>query len=258
MTNVLRERMIIMFKKFQDWFFKEDVDELDLDENLLDEEEEAPSVYEEPIQRKAPVEKPIEKVYEPERKVVVPIEKPIERAKMSFDIKADGQIQKEEPKKANIRASRRDEYEMPQVISPYFGVKEETSAQGHNVALNKIPSDKKHDRFNDVISPIYGINDHEIHAETQSVLEDDEMTFFQNKEKEVEPLGIYVPSLEAEESSYEMLEDENMALDEIIADTNNDEDDLIQFSLFGENKKIQEEESFENEEIDNGEDALPF
>ena len=254
-----------MFKKFQDWFFKEDVDELDLDDNLLEEEEEElePKQYEEIVERKIQMEKAVKEVtQEPKKETFERIEKPMEKARMSLDIKADGPIVKESVSREKVRVSpRRDEFEMPPVISPYFGVKEESTNSTDKVALNKISSDKKHETFNDVISPIYGIHDNEVQAETQSVLHDEELSFFHEVKKEtITPAftNFEDTTLKEDTTPYDMLEEEeeNIALDEIIADTNSEEDDLIQFSLFGESKKIQDD-SFENEDIDSSDD-LPF
>lgn len=255
-----------MFKKFQDLFFKEDIDELNLDDHLEEAKTEEDTHNDDRNffrQRShQSEEKELEKLFKSEQ-IERPnvqskaVEKTVPTAKITLDIVADEFVgEKEIVKKERSRFVRKDEFEMPQVISPYYGIHEENTGN-ESVKLNNITSDNKRERFNDVISPIYGKHNNDARVVSETILNDKEMRIFQespvsaNNDKANEPVFI--------KPTYDTLEEEevNLALDEIIAEKSNDDDDLIQFSLFGENKRIQEE-TFENEDVEDKEDSLPF
>lgn len=254
-----------MFKKFQDLFFKEDIDELNLDDHLEEEkfEEDTHNDDHKFFHQRShqSEEKEIEKLFESEqieRHIVQPkvAEKKPATNKITLDIVADEPIkEKENVSKERVRPVRREEFEMPQVISPYYGIHEENTTN-ENVSLTNITSDNKRERFNDVISPIYGKHNNEAQVVSETILNDDDMRVFQEEPNYVEDKvnePVFV------KPTFDTLEEEevNLALDEIIAEKSSDDDDLIQFSLFGENKRIQEE-SFENEDVEDKEDSLPF
>lgn len=235
-----------MFKKLQDWLFKEDFEELDIEEkdSYIDE-----VVYEEKRYTPEPkVSKTI--VYEEE----IPQMKP-QVPKMNIDIKVDDPVVEEKkvekpsaPVKSRPILTRKEEYEMPPVISPYFGVKGEEAEQSSEKTptLNKInPKNEKKETFNSVISPFYG------QKKSQKPIQ-------QTVEQHNDSNKTASPFIDVDVVDEHEYDEDNISLDEIVSSNEVSDDDLIQFSLFGEDKKILKEE-FENEdteEIDNEE--LPF
>lgn len=241
-----------MFKKLQDWLFKEDYEELDIEEkdNYMDE-----VVFEEKRQRVEPKMKesvvyeediPYVKATAPKMNINIKVDDPVEEKKIEKPIA---------PIKSRTPLTRKDEYEMPPVISPYFGVKGEevVHQEDASVSLNKINTGaNKKEAFNSVISPFYG------QKQSQKPIQ-------QTTEKHEEVSKSPVPFLKADATDIQLVdeneyEEDNISLDEIVSSKNVNTDDLIQFSLFGEDKKIQEEE-FDNEDIEKTEDdnvILPF
>lgn len=235
-----------MFKKLQDWLFKEDYEELDIEDkdDYIDE-----VIFEEKRFTQEPKVK---------KKVVYDEDVPQMKSqtqKMNIDIKVDDPIIEEKkvgkintPVKSRPILTRKEEYEMPPVISPYFGVKGEETVQSDESipALNKISAknDKK-ESFNSVISPFYG------QKKSQKPIQ-------QTVEQHNEPSKSTNPFINVDIVDENEFDEDNISLDEIVSSNDINDDDLIQFSLFGEDKKIQKEE-FENEdteETDNEE--LPF
>lgn len=237
-----------MIDKIKRFLFTEDTDEEEvLDKDFLEDYEEEEEVeklmFQEPIQvRKEP------KLQTPTKNVKEEITKP----KMTIDIKVDEPIFKESEVKQSRVLQRREEYEIPQVISPYFGVKgEEVEVENDGVKIIK-PVIKKKDSFNSVISPFYGTKETKpfVTQEVKEINIETTPTFFEKNETQLK---------------YETLEEAakeevNISLDEIIYNQSEEEDDLIQFSLFGGSEKIQKNE-FENEgwkDQKDDDDILPF
>lgn len=235
-----------MFKKLQDWLFKEDYEELDIEEkdNYIDE-----VVYEEKRYTPEPIIKKTI-VYKED----IPVAKP-QTPKMNIDIKVDDPVVEEKkvekpsaPVKSRPILTRKEEYEMPPVISPYFGVKGEEIAQSSEKTptLNKInPRNEKKETFNSVISPFYG------QKQSQKPIQ-------QTVEQRSDANKTTSPFIDVDVVDEHEYDEDNISLDEIVSSNEVNDDDLIQFSLFGEDKKILKEE-FENEnteETDNEE--LPF
>lgn len=235
-----------MFRKLQDWLFKEDYEELDIEEkdNYIDE-----VVYEEKRYTPEPkVNKTI--VYEEE----IPQVKP-QAPKMNIDIKVDDPVVEEKkvekpsvPVKSRPILTRKEEYEMPPVISPYFGVKGEEAEQSSEKTptLNKInPRNEKKETFNSVISPFYG------QKKSQKPIQ---QTVEQHNDSN-KPASPFIDVDVVDEHEYD---EDNISLDEIVSSNEVNDDDLIQFSLFGEDKKILKEE-FENENTEETDsEELPF
>lgn len=164
------------------------------------------------------------------------------KTRSTFHIKADGVSEKDFNQKKKVRMVKREEYEIQPVISPYFGVKGEVKA---TPKVEKKPTvsykkETKKSEYSEVISPIYGVKE-----KKKTILEEvNTMPVFFEKKKEVVP-------------SYDAIEDEeNIALDDLLTSKAGNDDDMIQFSLFGDDKRIQED-VFTNEDID-GDDSLPF
>lgn len=242
-----------MIDKFKKWFFTEEGEEdyfdgKELLDNYEEEEELEIPAYEEKVTTFKEISK--EEVVPPLPKVEAPT------PKITIDIKADEPIQVEEPVRQTRPLSRREEYEMPQVISPYFGVKGEELASAPSGVEKSVSTPKKKDSFNSVISPFYGTRD--VKPYTGQV---------ETKQEETETIQSSPSSPISFLHANEVLEEEmpeeevNIALDEIVSSRNEEEDDLIQFSLFGGSEKIQRNE-FENEEWDQDKeedtDSLPF
>ena len=249
-----------MFKKIQDWLFKEDMDDLDIEEkDELDEyslEEEFKATHEEPkkkvlFERSQPQ---VEKVSEPsffeQPTPAVETVKP----KITIDITADDNSVNTEVKqppvsKPRTTLTRKDEFEMAPVISPYFGVKGEIKDDVH-VSLNTITHTSKKESFNSVISPFYG--EKETKKEIRQTLHSEESTNHLDARINASAFETSDKNVFVED------EEENISLDAIVSAPNTNDDDLIQFSLFGEAKKIQEEE-FENENSEENDNVeLPF
>ena len=232
-----------MFEKLMNFLFKPEAEEDDdikvVDEQERDEVEVTLNdfIKEENVNIKKEV---VEEVSE-NNSEVKPEYKETVKNKSSLYIKADGPQEQDAKPKKKVRTLKREEYDLQPVISPFYGVKGEENAS-KKVEKKTAPIYKKETKkseFSEVISPIYGIKEKK-----------EEVKSFVQEEKK-EEVKIPVPS-----SQYESIEEENLALDDIMSSKDGSEDDMIQFSLFGDDKRIQEE-VFENEEIDN-DDSLPF
>lgn len=237
-----------MLNRLKKLFFDEEIEEFELDDEINEEE----LVKETIVQ---PKQKPIyEDVKEP---VLVKQES---KPKITIDIKADGieTKKKEEEKKATKSRliPKREEYEMPPVISPYFGVKEEKQntdqEKNENIekSIKKTTISKKKEPFNTVISPFYGEQERNEYKPTISSTNVSENVY------EVKKDFVDTNFMDIKESIIDNEEMDNVSLDEIISNSNSESDDLIQFSLFGDGKRISEED-FQNEEIID-DDNLPF
>ncbi|NBL00050.1 MAG: hypothetical protein EOM50_18980, partial [Erysipelotrichia bacterium] len=224
-----------MFKKLQDWLFKEDFEELDIEdkENYIDE-----VVYEE-MKRKEEPKRRESSEFENRQSYVKPTE-----TKMNINITVDDpvvEIKKEvkETKaatnKSRLTLTRKEEYEMPPVISPYFGVKGEDALQTKENAptLTSIHTNQKKETFNSVISPFYG------QKHSQKPIQQTRTKTTHDKVESNLESKVNETVVSEVESKYD---EDNISLDEIVSTQKNNADDLIQFSLFGDNKRIQEEE----------------
>lgn len=218
-----------MLKKLHEWFFKEDVEEYDMDDKVEEEDEYIRNetlsmISKSNDENKTSIE---EENMKKEEKLV---------SKINIDIQADAPVMKKEVVKENTvrkKLTRKEEYEIPPVISPYFGVKNEVETK-ETPNLRKIVAAPKKESYNEVISPFYGMHANSVKEEVVEEVIEKEVTI---------PFTPEVPVFNKEE------DDSNISLDQIISTSQSEEDDLIQFSLFGESKKLHEEE-FENENID--------
>lgn len=204
----------MVFDKLKSVFFKSsDEDDFDLDYEEFEEVEEKKVkkrvVEKEPVVVKQ-VQKPI--VFEPENETVM------------SDITVDQFVREKEVEKRVIRSDRHKEFEIPQVISPIRGLKEEEVEKSSNY-VPKVT--KKHkNTFGAVISPFFG-----------------------------EDIETIVETPKAEEMKQEYVEEdiENISLDDIVEQDELASDAIIQYSLFGGATRIKEEDKEEQTE-----EELPF
>lgn len=225
-----------MLKKFLDLFFAPEEEEEEIEEVEKEKDEISLKDFEEIV--KDEIKK--EETVNTEAAYTEPVKEKVEvKTRPSFDvITADGVAEVKMKKKP--RVLRREEYDIQPVISPYFGVKSEEKAPV-KVEKKTTPvyrKETKKSEYSEVISPIYGVKEKPV---ISKVVEEPTIM----KEKKV----IEIPSFSSED-------DENIALDDILFGKDSGEDDMIQFSLFGDDKRIQED-VFKNEDIDM-DDSLPF
>lgn len=221
-----------MWKKLQGWLFNEEVEEYELDEVVNEKEETSYEEDEMPLSIKSTSKtqyskeeiKDVPKVSVPKINIDIPVEPMV--------------VKKEEVKKKLVR---KEDYEMPPVISPFFGVKGETSESSETI-VHKMKPVRKKESFNEVISPFYGKQD----IEEKKVVKE-------------ESFPVVSEILTKDEPSFDTVDEDevNVSLDQIITPSKNDEDDMIQFSLFGEARKLNDDD-FDNENMDDDNLELPF
>lgn len=177
-----------------------------------------------------------------------------DKQRSKFNIIADDNDKKAETSPIIQRINRpleRKEFEMPQVISPIYGVKEDVEKKKSRAAYVPQPSAKRDQRnpLGTVISPYYGAQELEEFAEkaqreitneqivTQSSLNEDDYIVDDDKDTDIDNISI-----------------ENLIKNE------EDDDGLIQLSIFGDDKIIKEDEYTQEIEVNNQEtdDDLPF
>ena len=224
-----------MLKKLQEWLFKEDYEELEID----DDNERIESLNDVLLPKEAPNQQE-----EIKKEDIHPVVAPTKQTypKINIDIKADEPIKETVKSKKNVSVktrktlTKKEEYEIPPVISPFFGIKGEESDTRSEVKTVKTTSKES---FNAVISPYYGNSKNKNEKEKKDILEKKE--------------NLVSAAAEIEEN----YDEDNISLDEIVSSTSENNDDMIQFSLFGENKRIQEDE-FKNENAEEETTELPF
>lgn len=143
------------------------------------------------------------------------------------------------------------DFEFTPVISPMFGAKEEKKKEQKNQSVKIMKRSntvkKKPNPLGTIISPYYGVNELE-------EFEEEAMEEIAAKQQEqATPIETPKHDVEIEELN-QMEEVENVTLDELLEDvhdtTENDED-LMQISLFGDSTPVQEVEEtykYKNEE----------
>lgn len=184
---------------------------------------------------KRPVEKPVYrdtatiKPQEEEKKFVSinleekPKVKPVEKVVEPLRKKHVKQEYKEEKR----------EFEFSPVISPIFGSKEESTKPKKKSVIVAMSRTKKKNPLGTIISPYYGVGElEEFEAEAQEKIVEKEKI-----RKEGLPMDM-IEKLDMEE------EVKSIPLEELIDETNvnEDEEDLMQISLFGESTPIKEAE----------------
>lgn len=222
-------------------------------------EEYVEEVEEEPKLQKAPPQQP----KQPERRQPVTevkkereIERPTQPKRTessTIDIKVDVPVTEKKVEK-RLQPIERKDFEMPQVISPISGLKEDEMKKDSESATMQTTRPKKvKDPFSTVISPYYGVDELEAQAnKAQAELAGDKLE--QAQETFVTTPIHDVVDVEDEEM-------ENISLDQIVSNQEEEEEEMIQFSLFGDNaplREIKESEPVEDSFDDEEKDDLPF
>ena len=168
----------------------------------------------------------------------------------TIDIKVDMPVTEKKIEK-RLQPIERKDFEIPQVISPISGLKEDEikNEKGNKVTQTTRPKKVK-DPFSTVISPYYGVDELEEQAtRAQTELAGSRLKRVQNTT---------IPTFDIDMEEEEM---ENISLDQIVSTQEEEEDEMIQFSLFGDNaplKKIKESEPLEASFDEDETEDLPF
>lgn len=225
-------------------------------------EEYVEEVEEEPKLQKNPPQQQPKQQKQPERRqpvTEVKKEKEVERPTQpkrtessTIDIKVDVPVTEKKVEK-RLQPIERKDFEIPQVISPISGLKEdEMKKDSESTTVQTTRPKKVKDPFSTVISPYYGVDELEEQAnKAQTELAGDKL---EQAQETVAPIHEVV-DVEDEEM-------ENISLDQIVSNQEDEEEEMIQFSLFGDNAPLREikesepvEDSFDDEEE---KDDLPF
>ncbi len=174
---------------------------------------------------------------------------PTPQPKLNLDITIGEPLVKEVKETRRVKpkgrvTTKREEYAIPPVISPFFGSDEEEVKQPVKqvvpvAAASSKPKSK--DKYNMVISPMFGQTDVKPMIEdVYEAIEEDT----REREQEVQQV--------IEEELFDV---DNLAVDQIVDNQGVSDEDLVQCSLFGEEEKIEEQVDSVVEET---EESLPF
>lgn len=189
-------------------------------------------VHKKPVKVKSkPVSETVEPVFEKTEKMT------------NIDIKVDIPIAEKKVEK-RLKPIERKEFEIPQVISPISGLKADEQQEHAEYLPTTKPKNRK-DSLGTVISPYYG---------------DFELEEFESKAQ------MELASAALTKTDIDLVDDEdieNVSLDQIVSPQLEEEDEMIQFSLFGDNaslRDIVEQESLSEETVEDetSKDDLPF
>lgn len=226
---------MIIFDKIKKVLFTE-VEEDDYVEEIIEE-----PTLEKIESNKKTVSKKEEKVVPIIEETVFESKKEVAKESAPFDIKVD--VPTSEKKVGRrLRPIERKEFEIPQVISPINGIKEDMN-QAHADYVPTVKPKNHKDSLGTVISPYYG---------------DGELEAFHHQAQ----MEIHNEHIEKRNSEDDFVADdeiENVSLDQIVSAEVVNEDEMIQFSLFGDDvilKDIQEGETLKDTE--KNDDDLPF
>jgi len=230
--------MILMDKIKKFLFTEEEIEEYVEDEPQLE------KIVQPHVQK--PQRKPVIEEARQEKVVAKPLPK---QETSTIDIKVDIPI-KEKKIEKRLQPIERKDFEMPQVISPINGLKEDNvTSEKTNTNTVSIRPKKVKDPFTTVISPYYGVDElEEIATKAQTQLASDSI-------KEEVNTSLY--------EKVEKVDDEveNISLDKIVSSEMEDEEEMIQFSLFGDNAPLSElgDQELAKENLDDDKkDDLPF
>lgn len=222
-----------IFRKLSSLLFEENEEDTGLEDELVDiginrkhNTQERSFTFEEKEERKEPEHETMEFVKEEpqEEKKFVSIE-----------------ISEEKPKEIvipNVRQSERStmpktekkEYEFSPVISPIFGSKEEDKGLARKTISVGASKPKKQNPLGTVISPYYGIHElEEFEAEAKEEIEKNEKSKYEFVAEEDNVI------LDSEEDI------DSIPLEDLLSDKEEDEEDVIQISLFGESASLKEQ-----------------
>lgn len=246
---------MIIFDKIKKLLFTEE--EI---EEYVEEVEEEPKLQKNPPQQQ-PKQQPKQQKQPERRQPVTEVKKereverptqPKRTESSTIDIKVDVPVSEKKVEK-RLQPIERKDFEMPQVISPISGLKEDEMKKNSDSASVQTTRPKKvKDPFSTVISPYYGVDELEEQAnKAQTELAGDKL---EQAQEIVAPIHEVV-DVEDEEM-------ENISLDQIVSSQEDEVEEMIQFSLFGDNAPLREikesepvEDSFDDEEE---KDDLPF
>lgn len=144
---------------------------------------------------------------------------------------AQNSVQRPQTREYTTHKEEKKEYEFSPVISPIFGSKEEVKKGVKNKSVSiTLPKPKRINPLGTIISPYYGVSElEEFEAEAQEDIE--------RKEKDKHTM---LPESETEKQ--EVQEDINsVSLEDLLMESPMDEEeDLMQISLFGEETPLRE------------------
>lgn len=238
-----------VFKKFVNLLF----DETDTD--IIAEDELENIEFKEPKKEKVIKQEPVQEplyTYEEEHLVERSEKAKTKEEKKKFvsiDLEDDKPQVKPEVKEKQVSVKQRPalqknekkEFEFTPVISPIFGAKEETKKkeakkkQSVDILKKSSSVKKKPNPLGTIISPYYGVNELE---EFEEVAKEEIAAKEKAKQTPVE-----TPHDEVEIKLMDEIEEiNNVSLDEILVDDvkNDNEEDLMQISLFGESTPVHE------------------
>lgn len=242
-----------VFKKLVSFLFEEEeevYEEGELENISIQEEKRKPEVIR--TQSVPPVKKQAEErfVEQPKRVVEEPIVQLPPEAQKHFTnievakevpVKTPQRVQRATPQRAvqrNVEASKPAEFEFIPVISPIFGADEQhtknTSPKSVSVPQHRVtqPTIVKKNPLGTIISPIYGATElAEFEMEAKERIENMELKAAQP------PVAFDNDEIDDEEDDAI-----SVPLEDLLAsDERDEEDDLLQFSLFGDDEVVSSE-----------------
>lgn len=214
-----------MWKGLKKLIFNTDIDDISEEGTLSDielpkKEKEKPDVYME-----APLKEAVQASPETDNKPFTGINADVEKPKEKKVVKENVR-----PRKEN-RADSGAEYEFRPVLSPIYGNMKESEKEPKDVhdAIH-LPKAKTKNPLNTVLSPMYG------EYELETFEKEAKATISKRREKELQIESAFVANDAAEAE-----EEEVLTLDEMLSvDEEEDANEPVQISLFGESTPIKE------------------
>lgn len=214
-----------MWKGLKKLIFNTDIDDISEEGTLSDielpkKEKEKPDVYME-----APLKEAVQASPETDNKPFTGINADVEKPKEKNVVKENVR-----PRKEN-KADSGAEYEFRPVLSPIYGNMKESEKEPKDVhdAIH-LPKAKTKNPLNTVLSPMYG------EYELETFEKEAKATISKRREKELQIESAFVANDAAEAE-----EEEVLTLDEMLSvDEEEDANEPVQISLFGESTPIKE------------------
>ena len=214
-----------MWKGLKKLIFNTDIDDISEEGTLSDielpkKEKEKPDVYME-----APLKEAVQASPDTDNKPFTGINADVEKPKEKKVVKENVR-----PRKEN-KADSGAEYEFRPVLSPIYGNMKESEKEPKDVhdAIH-LPKAKTKNPLNTVLSPMYG------EYELETFEKEAKATISKRREKELQIESAFVANAAAEAE-----EEEVLTLDEMLSvDEEEDANEPVQISLFGESTPIQE------------------
>ncbi|MFR9118619.1 MAG: hypothetical protein ACLVJX_06915 [Merdibacter sp.] len=214
-----------MWKGLKKLIFNTDIDDISEEGTLSDielpkKEKEKPDVYME-----APLKEAVQASPETDNKPFTGINADVEKPKEKKVVKENVR-----PRKEN-KADSGAEYEFRPVLSPIYGNMKESEKEPKDVhdAIH-LPKAKTKNPLNTVLSPMYG------EYELETFEKEAKATISKRREKELQIESAFVANDAAEAE-----EEEVLTLDEMLSvDEEEDANEPVQISLFGESTPIKE------------------